>query len=130
MEEKQAKKRLEEIRKSIIAENVSYGELAELQSLRGYIEEGDVQLLEVAGVPEFSKAVRLTREQVINDLVDDEIDHMTNSDNYGYLEMVLINGFKGFKDYSDAELIEEWENNLGDGQYLVIVEGKKEVKNG
>jgi hypothetical protein len=46
------KKRLEEIRKSIIAENISTGEIVELQSLAKYIDKGDVQLLEWAGVPE------------------------------------------------------------------------------
>ena len=49
-----AKVRLNEIRKSINAENVSWGELAELASLAEYIEPGDVQLLEWAGVPEFN----------------------------------------------------------------------------
>ena len=48
-----AKVRLNEIRESINAENVSWSELAELASLAEYIEPGDVQLLEWAGVPEF-----------------------------------------------------------------------------
>jgi len=43
---------LEEIRQAINERNVSYGELAELESLSDYIESGDVQLLEWAGVPE------------------------------------------------------------------------------
>jgi hypothetical protein len=47
-----AKTRLEEIRQAINKRNVSYGELAELESLSDYIESGDVQLLEWAGVPE------------------------------------------------------------------------------
>ena len=37
-----AKVRLNEIRESINAENVSWGELAELASLAEYIEPGDV----------------------------------------------------------------------------------------
>lgn len=45
--------RLEQLRKAIRAENISYGELAELQSLAKYIDKGDVELLEPAGVPEF-----------------------------------------------------------------------------
>lgn len=47
------KERLEEIREELDNESVSYGELAELQELTEFIEEGDVQLLEAAGVPEF-----------------------------------------------------------------------------
>lgn len=47
------KERLEEIRESLQEENVSYGELAELQELTEYIEDDDVELLEAAGVPEF-----------------------------------------------------------------------------
>ena len=52
MNDIEAKIRLGEIRKSIDAQCVSYGELAELASLAEYIESGDVQLLEWAGVPE------------------------------------------------------------------------------
>jgi hypothetical protein len=46
------KKRLEYLRQELRAERISYGELAELQSLAEHIEEGDVELLEAAGVPE------------------------------------------------------------------------------
>ncbi len=48
----EVKKRLEYLRGEIRAERISYGEIAELQSLAGYIAAGDVELLEWAGVPE------------------------------------------------------------------------------
>lgn len=44
--------RLEAIRAALRAENISYGELAELQSLAAHIKPGDTELLEAAGVPE------------------------------------------------------------------------------
>lgn len=44
--------RLEALRVALRAESISYGELAELQSLAPWIEPGDVELLEPAGVPE------------------------------------------------------------------------------
>ncbi len=44
--------RLEYLRGEIEAERISYDEIHELQSLAPYIEPGDVQLLEWAGVPE------------------------------------------------------------------------------
>lgn len=47
------KARLEELRARIDAEDISYGELAELQGMTDHIDPGDVQLLEWAGVPEF-----------------------------------------------------------------------------
>lgn len=47
-----ARERLEYLRVELRAERISYGELAELQSLAEYIEPGDVELLEAAGVPE------------------------------------------------------------------------------
>jgi hypothetical protein len=47
-----ARLKLETIRTAIIAESVSYGELAELQDLADYIEPGDVLLAEWAGIPE------------------------------------------------------------------------------
>jgi hypothetical protein len=45
--------RLEYLRGELRAERISYGELAELQSLADKIDPGDVELLEAAGVPEF-----------------------------------------------------------------------------
>lgn len=49
-----AKKRLEYLRGEIQAERISYAGLDELQSLVEHIEEGDVELLQWAGVPEFA----------------------------------------------------------------------------
>lgn len=46
------KERLEDLRQELRAEQISYGELAELQSLVEYIDSSDVELLEAAGVPE------------------------------------------------------------------------------
>jgi hypothetical protein len=48
-----ARVRLEELRTELRAERTSWSELAELQSLAEYIDPGDVELLEAAGVPEF-----------------------------------------------------------------------------
>lgn len=45
--------RLEYLREQINNENISYEEIAELQSLAKYIDPSDVQLLEWAGVDEF-----------------------------------------------------------------------------
>lgn len=53
---KEIKKRLEYLRKELRNERISYGELAELESLKQYIEPGDIELLEAAGVPEFEEA--------------------------------------------------------------------------
>lgn len=48
----EAQKRLEYLRGELRAERISYGELAELQSLRSHIKPGDVELQEAAGIPE------------------------------------------------------------------------------
>lgn len=48
-----AKTRLEHLRTELRAERISYAELAELKDLARYIEAGDVELLEAAGVPEY-----------------------------------------------------------------------------
>jgi hypothetical protein len=46
------KQRLEYLRGELRAERISYGELAELQSLAESIEPGDMELREAAGMPE------------------------------------------------------------------------------
>lgn len=48
--------RLEHLRQAIRAERISWGELAELQSLADHIDPGDVELLEWAGVPEHEES--------------------------------------------------------------------------
>lgn len=48
--------RLEYLRGELRAERISYGELAELQSLAAHIKPDDVELLEAAGVPEQPQA--------------------------------------------------------------------------
>lgn len=45
--------RLEYLRGQIRAECISYGEIAELESLRDHIAPDDVELREWAGIPEF-----------------------------------------------------------------------------
>jgi len=45
-------KRLAELKRAIQAEGISYGEIAELQSLAEHIDENDTLLLEWAGVKE------------------------------------------------------------------------------
>ena len=47
--------RLEELRTAIRAERISWGEVAELQGLARFIDDGDAELLEWAGVPEGSR---------------------------------------------------------------------------
>lgn len=54
--ERIAARRLEYLRGELRAERISYGELAELFKLHEYIKDGDVELLEAAGVPEGSRA--------------------------------------------------------------------------
>ena len=52
MNKQKAIKRLEYLRGEIEKECISYGEIAELQSLSKYIDKNDVLLLEWAGVKE------------------------------------------------------------------------------
>lgn len=54
------KQRLEYLRGELRAECISYGELHELQCLAEHIADGDVELLEAAGVPE-EEAIRQGR---------------------------------------------------------------------
>lgn len=54
------KQRLEYLRRELRAERISYGEIAELQDLVPYIEPGDVELLEAAGVCEVCGACPMT----------------------------------------------------------------------
>ena len=60
-----AANRLEYLRGELRAERISYEELAELQSLAGQIDPGDVELLEAAGVPESPEEVAPVRTEPV-----------------------------------------------------------------
>lgn len=66
--EKEIKKELEVLRERINEGTISYREIAELEELAPYIEEGDTLLLEWANVPEFPVCKKcwnkVTREKV------------------------------------------------------------------
>ena len=53
---KEVQDRLEYLRGELREGRMSYGEIFELQDLVPYIAAGDVELLEAAGVPEFSES--------------------------------------------------------------------------
>ena len=57
--------RLEAHRAALRAENISYGELADLQGLAERIDSGDAELLEAAGVPEFSETYQYSHEGIV-----------------------------------------------------------------
>jgi hypothetical protein len=61
------KARLEYLRGELRAERISYEELAELQGLAEYIEPGDVELLEAAGVPEFPEDPDTNKQSAMGD---------------------------------------------------------------
>ena len=53
MTDEEIAERLEYLRSQIEAEQISYSEIYELQTLAEHIDRSDVVLLEWAGVPEF-----------------------------------------------------------------------------
>lgn len=75
------KAKLEYLRGEIEAERISYGEIAELQSLAEHIEPGDVLLLEWAGIPEFPE---MTREW---DCTACELDGVVSTTRWSYDEL-------------------------------------------
>lgn len=97
------KERLEEIREELNNESVSYGELAELQELTEFIEEGDVQLLEAAGVEEF----------------DDVVEEMEFPDS------IVVT-----KEMTRTEVLEEYGDILSEEQIAIIKEEHAVVEKG
>lgn len=99
--------RLEELRKELRAERISIGELLELQSLIPYIDKGDVELLEAAGVPEFEEdetenidiTLKYTEEETTDlfetpELIPDNVraifDKYDNGDELSYEEIFKL----------------------------------------
>jgi len=68
---KDIKKRLDYLRKQIRNENISYGEIAELQGLAEYIDKNDVELLEWAGVKEKNECKKCNGKMKVERYNDD-----------------------------------------------------------
>jgi len=94
--------RLEELRARLNAEDISTGELIELQDLAEHIQPGDVQLLEAAGVPEFP----ITDTRTYLDLRCDVTE--LDTDQRGNLALALLAQTEASEDYPTVEAEIEW----------------------
>ena len=81
------KKRLEYLRQQIRNENISYGEIAELQSLAKHIDNNDIELLQWAGVKENEESIYdniKDPNEVINKCIECGCDMPDNETGYCY----------------------------------------------
>jgi hypothetical protein len=82
--------RLEELREALRSESISYGEIAELQSLSEHIDKDDVELLEASGVAEFESEdfdAMLETLDVAMDELNQIYNHSASNDFREYYEM-------------------------------------------
>lgn len=109
---KSAKKRLEYLRKELRAERISYGELVELQSLKEYIDSGDVELLQAAGVPEFEQQADIEYSKiydVLKEKIDDAIGDIKYENTYtAQGEEVDHESRDGFMPFTDGGYNKKW----------------------
>ena len=61
--------RLEHLRSALRGENISYGELAELQGLKRHIKRDDVELREASGMREYRARPRKAKSQALKNRV-------------------------------------------------------------
>jgi len=112
------KKRLEYLRQELRAEKISTSELIELQSLAEHIEEGDVELLEAAGVPEFPEDEEEEKLEIVSDLV---VPVKENKDPSSfYLQMSMI-----CQDFEDEELGVKGNYTIGTSVILKLDDGRQ-----
>ena len=109
------KARLEELRRILEDESISYGELAELQGLADYIDDDDVQLLEAAGVEEFSrnKAARPAMHKSSPKKPTrkikarlEELRRILEDESISYGELAELQGLADYIDDDDVQLLE------------------------
>jgi len=101
MIDERIKERLEYLRGECRAQRISYGEIAELQSLAQYIDAGDVELLELAGVPEHADA---DDHEMCRIVVCMDFDVTDPAEAYKILRQVMA-------DACDREKRLEWESS-------------------
>ena len=103
-EERAAKKRLEELRIELRREMISYGELAELESLKHHIDKDDVELREAAGIPEFKRGGSVKERAAKKRLEELRIELRREMISYG--ELAELESLKHYIDKDDVELRE------------------------
>ena len=115
--------RLEYLRGELRAERISYGELHELQSLAEFIEPGDNELLEAAGVPEFPEheAPTTFTVRMLNDVRE-----CTLKD--GVFTHVLDSSFQMKQD--DPRIIEVKPVPLTDSQIQILERRVRKLRKG
>ena len=58
--------------------------------------------------------LRLTKEKVVEKLIDDDIDTTSQVDGQEYLYNILKSGFKGYNNYNCKELEEEYHGRFNE----------------
>lgn len=65
--------------------------------------------------------IKIDRDTMINHLTGSMFDAMAQDDTY--METIIMQGFKGFNNYTDAELIQEYRDYISeDPTYPVVIE--------
>lgn len=64
---------------------------------------------------------KLTREEVIDALIDDDMDTTNAIDGQGYLYLILRNGVKGYDNYTSKELEQEYNERLNPEYKISVV---------
>lgn len=99
---KEIKQRLAELKQAIKEENISYGEIAELEELQEYIDPNDTELLQWAGVKEFPVTFRIYIEPLKETFIDIEAKSEKEA-------VKLWNNMK-LKEFCTVENVEELED--------------------
>ena len=68
-----------------------------------------------------TKHIKIDRDTMINHLTGSMFDALMQDDTY--MEAIIMQGFKGFNNYSDDELIQEYRDYISeDPTYPLIIE--------
>ena len=74
-----------------------------------------------------NETIKISRDTMINHLTGSMFDSMMQDD--VYMESVILGGFKGFNNYTDDELIQEYRDYISeDAEYdiQIILENKND----
>ena len=74
-----------------------------------------------------TETIKISRDTMINHLTGSMFDSMMQDD--VYMESVILGGFKGFNNYTDDELIQEYRDYISeDAEYdiQIILENKND----
>ncbi len=75
-----------------------------------------------------NKIKKMTREEIINELIKADINSIVSDGSNDYLYDILSKGFCGYNNYNDNKLSDDYYNRIDRNDIVIVIKKIKEIK--